>query len=141
MSKELKSHLANTLLAAGDRYLQEGIDKNSTVAKAQIEAFKLSLNSLPEGKLKEFISKLAPVQEFASKLNEGMTTVQDTGLKVLKRILVFEAPLAGLIPDKPFSKIAIKTANLGGKVGETIVKKGVEAASKIKSRIPKKRSN
>jgi hypothetical protein len=130
---ELKKHIGKVLLAAGDKFLQDGFDENTKVSEAQIAAFRQSLDALPEGKLKALIEKFSKVQKVSSMMNEGVTTLQDRAWSLIKPFLILEAPIVALIPDKPFAKTAVKSAKLGAKISENLVKTGVKASDKIRS--------
>ena len=133
---DFKKHITTTLLNASDEFLQEGFDETS-VSAAQMDAYKRAVDALPEGKFKELAEKLKNVQKVASKLNEGVIGFQDVTWKLLKPLLSLETPMIALIPDKPFAKVSVKMAKLGGTIGENAVKTGIKASDKLKSVIKK----
>lgn len=113
---------------------EEGV----SVSDAQVDAFNNIVESLPEGEFKEFMAKLENLQGKSAKINEFMFKSQDHVWRVIKPFVVMSAPLTSVVPDKPFSKLAIKGAKLSSKAGEKIIKAGVSGFNKIKEKFSKK---
>ncbi len=134
---DIKQHAKDSVVKVVKDYLEKMGDETMSVSEAQIEAFEKTIGALPEGFLKNAASKLKPVQRFTSKINEGVATIQDTTWKIAKPIIAIELPFVRVIPDKPFSKTAIKTSRLGGNVGEKVVTGAVNATEKVKSKFKK----
>ncbi len=107
-------------------------DAEVTVSEAQMEAYRQVVDALPEGKLKLIAERLKGVQGVSSKFNEIMLGIQDTSWKIAKPIVTLRAPLAGVVPSEPFSKVAIKAAKLGGLLGVKVVTAGVAGGEKVK---------
>lgn len=106
------------------RMFSEYIDKDSgtTVSEAQLAAYRLVVDAIPEGKLRDFAEKLEAIQQTSSKLNEAYFAIQDKTWELARSVVIAKLPLASLIPEKPFSKIAIKSAQIGGRVSEKIAR-------------------
>lgn len=109
-------------------------DANTSVGQAQIEAYQSVVDQIPEGKLKEFAEGLKSLQEKSSKFNEAMVTAQDKIWKLARVAVISKIPLAGLIPEDPFSKIAIKSASLGGKMSGALVRTVNNVAQRVRNK-------
>lgn len=109
-------------------------DANTSVGQAQIEAYQSVVDQIPEGKLKEFAEGLKNLQETSSKFNEAMVTAQDKIWKLARVAVISKIPLAGLIPEDPFSKIAIKSASLGGKMSGVLVRTVNNVAERFRNK-------
>lgn len=130
---DIKQHIGKSLLGEAGKYLET----DQSVSEAQIEAFKETIESLPEGELKKLISRLEKVQEIGAKASEAYLNVQDHAWKLAKPLISLGFPLAAFIPDKPFSKLSIKGAKFGAKVTKGSIKVTVDGLDKIKQKLKK----
>lgn len=117
---DLREQVKEKVVKALSDYLQT--DTETTVSQAQLETYKMVVDAIPEGKLKEFAQGLEGAQNFSSKFNEKMLAFQDKTWGLARAVVIARFPLAALIPKNPFSKIAIKSSQIQGKVSETIVR-------------------
>jgi hypothetical protein len=116
----LREEVKEGVVRMFSEYLEK--DADTSVSEAQIEAYKLVVDAIPEGKLKDFAEKMESLQRTSSKLNETYFAIQDKTWQLARAVVIARLPLAALIPEKPFSKIAIKSAKLGGMVSEKIAR-------------------
>lgn len=134
-SKEIKEHVGRSVVKSIGEYLDR--DADTTVSEAQQEAYARVVEALPEGGLKNLAEKLKGLQGVSSKFNEIMLGVQDTAWRIAKPIITLKSPLVGVVPDKPLSKIAIKTSKIGGDVGVNIIKGVLNQKEKIIFKVKK----
>lgn len=140
--KDVRTQLRDYTVGRLAEYLET--DADTTVSEAQMEAYRQVVDALPDGKIKLLAEKLKGVQGVSSKFNELMLGVQDKSWKLAKPIVTLRAPLAGVVPSEPFSKVAIKAAKLGGLLGVKVVTSAVaggeavkEGSGKLKNRVTK----
>jgi hypothetical protein len=131
-SEEIKKHLGDSVAKAIEKYFE---DTNTTVSRAQMEAFARVVSALPDGKFKELVGKLEGPQKITSKVNEAINRAQDESWKIVKPFVALSAPMVMAIPKEPFRKLAIKSLRLGGFLGEKVVKTTVEQSENIKNKV------
>lgn len=133
---DIKQHLGKSLLGTAGKYLKT----DQTVSEVQMEAFRQTLRSLPEGKIKDFISKMEGLQEAGAKTNEVYLNIQDQAWRLAKPLIVAGFPLAALIPDKPLSKITIKATKLGSNFAKRAIDVSTKGLVNLKHRVEKKKN-
>lgn len=136
---DIRHEVGKAILNNLNKYLGQGLEE--TVSQAQTEAFLKAVEALPEGKFKKLVSKLEGFQRFTAKTNEIVYSIQDHSWKIFKPLVVWNAPLAVAIPDRPFSKLIVKASKLGGKLTENTIKVSVQGIEKIKQKLNKKKGS
>ena len=132
-NEEIKKGLVNTVVKSIGEYFEK--DSDTTVSEAQMEAYGKVVEALPEGRLKDLAENLKGVQGVSSKFNQIMLGIQDRTWRLAKPIVVLKAPVVGAIPSEPFSKVAIKAAQLGSILGVKVITESLSLNQKIKERI------
>jgi len=132
---DIKENIGKSIVDAVGNFLEK--DSEHTVSQTQMEAFVRILNALPDGKFKELVRQFEGPQKISSKFIEAISRVQDEAWKIVKPFVVLNAPLVTSIPKEPFRKLAIKSSQLGGFLGEKVIKTGVEQTECIKNEIQK----
>ncbi|HUC94706.1 MAG TPA: hypothetical protein VMR19_01735 [Candidatus Saccharimonadales bacterium] len=131
--EDFKKNLSESIAKAIHEFLEK--DSDATVSQAQMEAFERMVNSLPDGKFKEFVNRFEGPQKTSSKLNELIYDAQDGAWKMIKPFITLGAPVVAAIPKDPFRKLAIKSSRLGGFLGEKVIKTTVEQSENIKNKV------
>lgn len=126
----LREELSRQLVKTFAEYLDK--DQDTSVSQEQIKAYEMVINEIPEGKLKEFAENFKQMQAFSSKVNEAMIEIQDRTWGLARGIVLARLPLAALIPDRPFTKIAVKSARLSGNLSRKFLETAVRFFDRTK---------
>lgn len=133
--QEDKDDIRTSLLKVVSDFLVN--NSQVTVSEAQMQAFRRTLDAIPDGKFKELVGRFEKIQIVSSKINEVVTRGYDGTWRIAEPFVVQSAPFIVVIPKDPFSKLAIKGLSVGGYLAENVIKATVKGTETIKNQIQK----